>query len=329
MSNGRKRRPGVSSTPGRAEPDEIVANDDDENMEKYFELRQSTAACVVFTITCLLLVLTSFIIKVISVVYRQLSGDLLILGGLVLSLDIILLTSGSLVIIAKCRIFSPESPFTKVLKSMMSYLQGIFVISMALYLSVLVNIQVAIGACDGSHDLHAFGLFCAPGDGGVIPAETLLALAFFPMVFYFVLRDTRFEALILAWGLSVAGVAATSAMLPWQAVLPSLGVYAFSSCLIYNQTHRQNLALYLLDKHYRNGAMRVGGVDDGVGGGSARSQVEADLETGAALTQQYSQQNSGQATEAATYANEMRHMIANVAHDLKTVRTAHFYPNNY
>lgn len=104
------------------------------------------------------------------------------------------------------------------------------------------------------------------------------------MSFFFLLRDTRYEAVLLSWTITTISIALTMIKLPWNAVVASLMLSTVGTFIIFLESHRHNLAMYLLARQFEDTLL----------------------------------ENERLAEE--THAQELRHMIANVAHDLKTVR---------
>ena len=160
-------------------------------------------------------------------------------------------------------------------------LQIIFIAVCTVYISILLNAKVRYGECAGNRDTIA--LFYCNGRGFGLPTDMLMALTLIPMAFYFVARDTRVEIVMISWMVGIAALCATMTHLTYWSVLGPLFIYIFGTFMIYYETHRRHLTVYFLTRKLQTTLM----------------------------------DNERLADE--THANEMRAMIANVAHDLKTV----------
>jgi len=112
-------------------------------------------------------------------------------------------------------------------------------------------------------------------------------LKMYPLIALFLLHDTKFESIVGAWALGVMTLLLCAAQLRSWEWLTDILLYLLSSTIIYYDSYRQ--------RHSLNKVM---------------SQLQESLEL-----------NEKLAVEA--QALELRAMIGNVAHDLKTVRV-HF-----
>ena len=104
-----------------------------------------------------------------------------------------------------------------------------------------------------------------------------------PILYSVVFKSVRFELVCTSWVIVVAFIAISAAIAEATQIIGALVVYIPLSMIILYENQRQNLSLYFIVK----------------------KQNELLVE------------NARMAEEAQT---ELRYMIANVAHDLKTVR---------
>ncbi len=162
-------------------------------------------------------------------------------------------------------------------------LQAIFFIS-AIIVRALDLIQRST-AGDCLEDTEYMSTFSCNTNGksNTFPTDSLLVLMIMPIFFGVVLRETRIRVLSCAWFIVVFTLLYTSILFASSQSIAILVFYVLASGLIILDSFKQCLLFYLLSRQLR----RV---------------IEAN--------QKLSVQNK---------ATEMRHLIANVAHDLKTV----------
>jgi len=175
----------------------------------------------------------------------------------------------------------------KALKSLYNIqpvLQVILPIGISFFYGLQLIIRVRGGQCD-SDKLYLHMLMCNPNhDTNGLPEETLAQLMLMPIVFHIILRDSLVGTFFISYLMSLASVLITAFMLNVRQVMPFLLVYFFFSTVIHYDNQRQNLSLFYLAE-----------------------KLKFSLSENERLADE-------------THASELRHMIANVAHDLKTVR---------
>lgn len=162
-------------------------------------------------------------------------------------------------------------------------LQVVLPIGISIFFGLQLIMRVNGGQCEEGI-VYMEALLCNPNhatDG--LPEETLAQLMLFPIVFHIILRDSRIGTFFIAWALSLISMVIAGLMMNIRPTIPFLVVYFSFSIIILYDTQRQNLSLFLLAEKLKYSLA----------------------------------ENERQADE--THASELRHMIANVAHDLKTV----------
>lgn len=185
----------------------------------------------------------------------------------------------------------PESSnnyFVKALYYLRPAMQVILPVGMTTFLGLYLNIRMRGGDCGDI--LYLERLMCNPNhstDG--MPEETVVQLILVPIVFHITLRDSMVGTFFISWSISIFSIFLASTSSNIRQTAPFLIVYFFYSLIILYDNQRQNLFQFEL---------------------STNLKFALD-------------ENERQADE--THASELRHMIANVAHDLKTVRIIFLY----
>lgn len=168
--------------------------------------------------------------------------------------------------------------------SRIGWLQAMYPIIMSAAVGSRLVLSLLVGSCnkDSLDPVHAL---CNnySGQGGVSLSLTI-ELIFIPIVTFCLLRDTRFEALLTSWVINCIVLIAYSAILSSADISVAIVLYLFFSTLIY-----------------------------------ADSQSRLSKTSGLVNRLQDSlDENERLAVEA--QAIELRAMIGNIAHDLKSVR---------
>lgn len=163
-------------------------------------------------------------------------------------------------------------------------LQIILPIGICFFYGLQLVTRVRGGQCD-SDKLYWQMLMCNPNHNtNGLPEETLAQLMLMPIVFHIILRDSLIGTFFISYFMSLASITITAYMLNFRQVTPFLLVYFSFSAVIHYDNQRQNLSLFYLAE-----------------------KLKFSLSENERLADE-------------THASELRHMIANVAHDLKTVR---------
>ncbi len=116
-----------------------------------------------------------------------------------------------------------------------------------------------------------------------LPQDSVVVAMLIPIVYSLALKDVKWQVVVSAWVVTTACLIATVALIDASPCVIMLIIYIPVSAFILYDNQRQNMEVFL-------------------------------------LTQKLSfllSENERMAAE--THATEMRHMIGNVAHDLKTV----------
>ena len=151
-------------------------------------------------------------------------------------------------------------------------------IAQAVY-PVLMSVALSCNVCS---DLLAGSCSSLIG-GNHFFAYSMVGTKFYPIVSYFLIRDTRVESLALSWLIGIVTLLFCAISLRSLDMCIALLSYVFASSLIVYDSHRQNADIFAL---------------------------VAKLQDTLAHNEELA---------VAAQATELRAMIGNVAHDLKTV----------
>lgn len=250
--------------------------------ELFNQLQESSSTFLAYVILYLIVGITDCSIKAYLMAKNQkfAKGITLVIGLLEVLLIVILLI---LLYIKGPTRKNVRRVYAGSLIPWRGYLQNIFFIGSTVYFGLNLIMRASFGSCE--NDLAPYTYYCDPGKReDTLPITAMITLMFFPMAFSFVVRDIHFELVILSWLITSAFIAAcTIVSISAKVVLPPLVIYMFGSFFVYYESQRRNVAMFwILHK-----------------------------------MQFILAENERLADE--THATEMRHMIANVAHDLKTV----------
>lgn len=163
------------------------------------------------------------------------------------------------------------------------FLNFILPVGMSAFYGLNLILRALGGECEGDA-LYKDSLMCNPNhQTHGMPSETLAQLLLLPIMFHVVLRDSMLGTLLLSWLAAIACILISAFILSIQQNAPFVVVYFLYSMIILYDNQRQNVSLFFL-------AEKLG----------------------------YTLAENERLAEE-THASELRHMIANVAHDLKTV----------
>lgn len=161
-------------------------------------------------------------------------------------------------------------------------LQSIFVIGITLLYCYWLLLRVVAGQCEQTLSFYNFR--CNPNqerDG--LPIESLVILMFIPMTFCVAFRGTPFVIQVVSWVISIVGMFSTAAFVRVNQNIPIFLVYIPASLFMIYENERQNRVTFMVTE-----------------------RLSYLLEENERLADE-------------THANELRHMVGNVAHDLRTV----------
>jgi hypothetical protein len=165
--------------------------------------------------------------------------------------------------------------------------QFILPFGVTLFFGVLLNIRVLGGQCSSADYFHV--ILCNPfQDMGGLPYDTIALLMMLPVCFHIILRDSKIVTFFLTYLVSFSSIISASRLLRSNKLVVFVIIYFLLSTLILYEMQRQNLALFLMAQ-----------------------KLTHSLEENERLADE-------------THATELRHMIGNVAHDLKTVSILYF-----
>jgi hypothetical protein len=159
-----------------------------------------------------------------------------------------------------------------------------------LFYSLRLVMRATYGQCEGS-----ITWYCNPyGDMNDLPKDTFLAVIMIPILFAMILKTNNWPTLVSEWFISSSAlIFAVYSARAW-AIAPVTAVMIVISILMTIGNRRQNLSIFTLTRDLES------------------KTIEKSLEMDIKM-------NSMDKIAAEKSATEMRHMIGNVAHDLKTV----------
>lgn len=167
--------------------------------------------------------------------------------------------------------------------------QNSYPILLVLSLALRTISEVANGQCYGNiQDVQILYPCNNFQEQKIIPPSNLLMLMFLPLVSFFLIRETRPESIAIAWIISLGTIIGCSIYMWSEQLLVPIFVYIFASLLMFYDSDRQNNDMLRIITALRTTLIE-----------NEKLQVEAQ-------------------------AIELRAMIGNVAHDLKTVSITHY-----
>lgn len=142
--------------------------------------------------------------------------------------------------------------------------------------------EVIVGHCEnGTPYTEACNLFY---DSHSVDPTYMVSLMVIPIGAFLFVRDTRLESIAVSWTIAVATLVFCAVYMKSVVLTYPIGIYIFSSLLIFYDTTRQNADVLRLV-----------------------TALQATVQANELLQEE-------------NRASELRAMIGNVAHDLKTVR---------
>ncbi len=154
--------------------------------------------------------------------------------------------------------------------------------------SIRTILEVATGQCDDKISSYHDPFPCNQFQTVKIIAPTnFLVLMFLPLLAFFLIRETYLESVAISWLITIGTIAWCSLYMSSETMLVSIFIYAYTSLLILYDSDRQNTDMMRVINRLRFTMAE-----------NEKLQVEVQ-------------------------ATELRAMIGNVAHDLKTVSSSH------
>lgn len=162
------------------------------------------------------------------------------------------------------------------------YLQNGTIVYISCVLGFWLLVRVSEGQCEDR--LSVFNFVCNPNqDSYGLPIDSVVALMVMPLTFCVVLRGSSFLVHLITWLLTLGFLVATAAFVRIDQNLPFFIAFAPTSLILLYESERQNKVIFLVTE-----------------------RLSFLLEENERLADE-------------THANELRHMVGNVAHDLRTV----------
>jgi signal transduction histidine kinase len=182
------------------------------------------------------------------------------------------------------------SPFWGYLKSKQLLMSGLLQLILTILCALFLCARTIAGECDAdSYSTFWDPRFCNPyASVGSMPINAAIVLMIIPILSATVLQETRFYVIASCWLIVMASLLFCCFYLHSHLPLSHTVLYLVWSPLVIFEIMRQSFEKFLTTKKLEDAISEI------------HRMAEAER------------------------ANEMRHMIANVAHDLKTVRNISF-----
>lgn len=161
------------------------------------------------------------------------------------------------------------------------YITNFLPVHSVLGLGVYLIARVLNGRCESLDQLHVWGCN-SEYDSHALPQEIMFCLMFLPILFSTIFKAVKFKYIMISWFFSVSCIVISIGLGGALQSIPTLVIYVPVSLIVLLENHRENIIRYQIFKK-----------------------------------QQILLQANKQLSEEAQ--NELRFMIANMAHDLKTV----------
>jgi hypothetical protein len=164
-------------------------------------------------------------------------------------------------------------------------LQGILFVILIFFHCLILLARVLRGKCDYLPVFFVIENWSCnmSSNANTLPLDSLFHLILIPIIFVVNIRETRIKLIQFAWLTTVCTLIASAAIVRSVHAMPLILAYMITSYGIMLDSYKQYLFFFLISR-----------------------KLKSTLETNIRLADQ-------------NKATEMRHMIANVAHDLKTV----------
>ncbi|RYG69340.1 hypothetical protein EON64_02995 [archaeon] len=184
-----------------------------------------------------------------------------------------------------------DSRFNILVRPHVTTLRTMLALSLTSFYGFRLITRVLRGPCDPYHYRSSpYSWTCNPQhESKGLPPESIITIMIMQIVFSIVLRDVRMGVLLLCWALVIACIWVSVALGGASNYYYAICTYVIVSIFVLLETMRHHVTLYY-----------------------------ATVELKEAVRE-------NEAMQSKMHATEMRHMIANVAHDLKTVSSLSIY----
>jgi hypothetical protein len=214
--------------------------------------------------------------------------------------------------------------------SLVEILKPIVTISSTLFFALTLIRRTFAGRCSdyavrqvGSFYLLVEDWSCNPyGIPHTFPLDSTIILMCLPVLHILIFKEKRWGFALVPWVIAMIGLITCSVRLSSYRTIPILLLYAIVSCMMMKEVlFYQAVVTFVEEKDFEkpSGAQEEEEEDD-----VEEAVIVDDIEKGLNISQRSFQQPSAThvvpLSKKALYEKEMRNMIANVAHDLKTVR---------
>lgn len=206
--------------------------------------------------------------------------------------SILILISCGCAAICSCLFFFinfTDNSISLYLRYFLEHIESFFILSVSILQSLQLIRRVITGDCNDNSFPRNWD--CNPYNSvNALPMDTVISVMLVPLTFSSLMRESRLEWTLISWIISIAGLIVSTILINSTQPIVSICYYACASLFIIFDLYRQNTTTFFLNR-----------------------QLQATLTENQKLAQEQK-------------ATEMRHMIANVAHDLKTVSSLPSYP---
>lgn len=167
-------------------------------------------------------------------------------------------------------------------------MENMFIIGLSVYSNIRLVLRTQQGECIGANFIDQ--LICNPLHSmNLLPPDTFVGLSILPMMFASVFRTADWNVILFSWILTIATMLLCTYLFhESKLVVLILQVYFPCSLIVLFESRRQSLAIFLMNQ-----------------------KLQFLLSENSRIAKQH--------------ATELKHLIGNVAHDLKTVKATNFY----
>jgi hypothetical protein len=175
-----------------------------------------------------------------------------------------------------------KTVMTEYLMSWMPFCESFSTIASTFSIGICLLVRVYNGHCKSLHQTDVWNCNFEV-DAHALPQEHLVILMMYPLLHSVVFKALKFEYVIASWSIAIAFVFIAIGMADATQSIAAIMIYIPLSAILLVENYRQDMILYFVVKKQRK----------------------------------LLAENKQMSDETAT---ELRHMIANVAHNLKTVK---------
>jgi hypothetical protein len=216
--------------------------------------------------------------------------------------------------------------------SLVEILKPTITISSTIFFTLTLIRRTFVGSCSDYivRDVGSFYILvedwsCNPyGIPHTFPLDTTIVLMCLPVLHILIFKEKRWNYAVFTWIITLIGFITCSVRLSAYRTIPVIILYAIVSWMMMKEAiFYQEVAAFVEEKGLRKSGLVVDEeeVDE------EEAVIVDDIERGLNISQRSFLQQTPvvSLSKKALYEKEMRNMVANVAHDLKTVRLTSFF----